>query len=350
MVRKLSLLTIILIIFLAITIPVIASEYSNGYVTPGGYTYQNGYWYYDSIAYNRTQVWYPAGYYNNCYNAGYWYWSYTKANISNTYNTNTYNTVPVDWRTQLLDLAKQRDTAELGLRKSALEQIAYLESINALGLTGNFRIQNYGQAIQFPGYAGGMNYASVNQGNTLYGYSYNTVKEAYGSTDMNVLYQQASRLTQGAQQLAGDAHRDFSGLVTQAGDNQSRIAEILAKAAAAEKVLNAANPQPSTRTTTTVTGSGSTSTVMPKVDDTLVEDTKRFLTYTGIPLCGSCHSGQTLKGKFDILTYPTMTSDQKNVIWDRIFSKDPDKVMPRSVDGRPGTPLTAAQKQDFVTH
>lgn len=80
------------------------------------------------------------------------------------------------------------------------------------------------------------------QGNTVYGYS--TVAEAYGNIDLGVLYNQAARLTDQAQQLAGQAATDFHSLVQAEGNNRAEVAKIIAQGQAAREALMATKGAP----------------------------------------------------------------------------------------------------------
>lgn len=76
------------------------------------------------------------------------------------------------------------------------------------------------------------------QGTTVYGYS--SVAEAYGNVDLGLLYNQAARLTDQAQQLAGQAGADFQSLVQAEGQNRAEVAKIVAQGQAAREALLAA--------------------------------------------------------------------------------------------------------------
>jgi hypothetical protein len=379
----LGMLTMLTMLFLLPAL--LAGEYHNGYAHDG-YTYGNGYWYRQGYAYTRQKVYYPISYaYNAC---GYlvqqpstYYYSYTQVDNAPPYvpSVPAYNP---DWKTQLLELARQRDAFEGALRKSDLDQRSYLEAIKALGLSGNFYWPNYGGYGASYGYMGhnyynhgyGYNYGYVPpvvQGNTTYGYSVNTVKELYGSTDLNALYQQSARLTQGAQTLANQANSDFAGLVGQAGTNAGRVAEILARAQAARTALEATQLPPGSKTTITESGSitapgapvapmpvpGPKTSVMPqgpmpKADD--IGDQARsdalFLKTIAMPRCGACHSGKVTKGDLDITLYPSFDLERKKRVWVRLMTDNRDKLMPRNPDGGPGTPLSAQELQEFLSH
>ncbi len=76
------------------------------------------------------------------------------------------------------------------------------------------------------------------QGTTVYGYS--SVAEAYGNVDLGLLYNQAARLTDQAQQLAGQAATDFQTLVQAEGQNRAEVAKIIAQGQSAREALLAA--------------------------------------------------------------------------------------------------------------
>jgi mono/diheme cytochrome c family protein len=296
--------------------------------TAGEYTFSEGYWWQGSNAYTRTLVESPGYYtYSGCYRY------YYPGTSSYSYTFHHARAVPTDWRTQLLELAKQRDKLVLAERRAALEQKYYLEAIGALGLTGNFRVEGYGPAVGY-GY-GGVN-ATANLytgGNSVFGYTYQTVKEAYGSTDMNSLYQQSARLTQGAQGLATQANTEFSSLVQQAGDNQARVAEILARAQAAALALQATAPSPSTRETTTVTG-----TATGLATDA---DAGTVWQKSAQARCAACHAGARIRGGFDLNKFASLDDAGRHKVWVRLTTADLTKRMPRDVkdEHKPGVQL-----------
>lgn len=300
-----------------------------------GYTYRDGFWWQGGMPYTRAKVYEPQTYYLNSYgcyvpSVRYYTWSYTRA----AYAAPTLAVPPYtpDWKAAVLKYAAARD-----------DLAAYQAALAALGIKG----QSY-DFSQGGLYGGNLNLGSYGaNGQSIY--TYQSYKEAYGSLDLNTLYQQAARLTQGSQQLAGQAHSEFSELVDRAGTNQARVAEILAKAEAARKVLEGVNPQPRTIEKTTIQGSGPAPTDPEAAADL---DAKKFLATVGIPKCGACHTGQDAKGKFLITDYPNMGYKEKmDRVWSRLRPDAPDdKRMPRAADGKPGPALTAAEFAEFVRH
>ncbi len=255
-------------------------------------------------------------------------------------NVNNVPAYTPSWRSEVIAAYVARDDRQ-----------AYLDAIGPL--SGSYGLA-YGQrSIQLGSYGA--------SGNTIYNYS---ALKGYNEVDLNVLFQQSSRLVAGAQQLAGQANTQFGERVGQITDAQARLLEIQTRAQAAKLVLDATAPQP--RSTATVIERGGAvipgSIVPPNPtpqnnDQADIQEAANFLKITAMPLCAGCHSsanGAKPQGGFDVLSYPTMTAEQKEKVWARIMSTDPEKRMPRKVDEKgvfsPGPPLTAQQKQAFFTH
>ncbi len=303
------------------------------------YTPREGFWWKDSVPYTREvkRVWHNAYYQCGYYTPGYYqeYYEYRRAAV---YKEPAY--VPPkppaygpDWKSQALKYAEYRDDLQV-----------YLKTLNALGIQG----QQYEFQHGTYGNHGQMNYAT---GQTLYGYSYNTIRQTYGDTDLNVLYQQAARLTQGAQSLAGDANVGFQSLTAQAGENAARVAEVLAKAQALKAVAESIRPEP--RTTERTTGQffksePSNPRPMGKVEDNGNGNGSEFMKMATAQ-CGSCHSGGTVKGGFKIEDYPRLTAEQKAIVHQAILSPSEARRMPRTADGKAGS-LTPDQVRSFLNN
>ncbi len=330
---------------------VVAGPYPVGYVTSSGYVFgQDGNWWYDNIAYTRSSVW-VEGYYArsacNCYYN--WVPGYYKY---------VYAAIPVprvvtprdpEWKSKLLAIAAYRDKAELGNRRAALEHQLFTDSVRALGLEGNFRIQGYGQGVLYPAaqypvsmYGGNVQLGTYGaNGQTVYGYSYRQVADAYGQTDLNALYQQSARLVQGAQGLAGDANTRFSELARLNGEYASRVAEINAKAEALVRIAQGIRPEPRTQTTTSWFSNG---TWPPPQQPEGIPPPQVQGVMSGVAVvqqrCASCHSDG--KNPFQAANYPRMTLDQRLGLIARATHDDPDKRMPRDQANKPVT-LPAAE-------
>lgn len=334
---------------------------SDGYwVYPGNHYYWKG-----NDAYARVQV---AGYYSY----GHYYPPTYRYQFSHTYRTPAYTapaTPEVGWRTKLLDIAAARDKAEAKIRFSAFEQQYYLEALNALGLKGNFHWNGYGQSPPYPLYhygAYGPAYGNLQlstagaQGQTVYGYSYNSIASLYGDANLNTLFQQAGRLTENAQKLAGQATTDFSALVGQEGGNRAKIAEILAKGQAVREFLQAIQGSASKTETRIMSfkvgpdGNGGIKAEkvdppqiqpMPPVDGGNGGDTRAAWQAHASAKCGSCHSGKRIEGGFEWRNYPAMSVEQKLVVVGRLLHTDPGKRMPKD-----GPPLTVEEKRLWLTN
>ena len=327
--------------------------YSNNasHNTPGVNYYDGSYHYHNAGYYQGT--WYPAG--NYAWQGGKWV-----AQGGGSYQ----GAPPKDWKSDLVGMAKQRD-----------ENAAYLQALKAIGVEAPFPVPGGGASPQLtPGGAtGGYGYGSNlnlnsygTNGSTLYGYTYSAVKDLYGDNNLGLLYQQAARLTQNAQTLAGQATTDFSDLVGREGGSRARVAEILAKAQAAQMALQAANAQPSQqveqRTFTFRLEQGADGQlnvvpqppvappgpgVAPNAQAPVVPPAQNGDAFQRLAVtkCASCHSGADKKGGFDISSYPGMDNKSKMKVWGRLLHSDPTKRMPQGAE-----PLTPAEVQLFLSH
>ncbi len=348
--------------------------YADGF-QEGIYSHKGGLWYNAAGAahsrhkeyftegggYVRSACGYGCGYtYSYAAPQQYFRWIYTAVSVPAAYVPPAAPAVPAytpGWKEKVIDYARVRD-----------DQQAYLDALAALGIKGqSFGFQQT-NSHNYGGYAA----PAVVSGQTVYGHSFAQLQTAYGPS-LDTLYQSASRLTQSAQQLGGQATTDFTALVGQAGANQARIAEILARAQAAATALQATAPQASTTTITTgqatgvgvqqATGQGAGGAappVMPQARDgngdpqanaAPAAGSGDFLKTVGLPLCGSCHgAGASNQNAFDITAYPRMSIQQKARVWDRLTTADESKAMPRAKGGGAGQPVTAAQLHEFYVN
>lgn len=311
------------------------------------YVYRSGFYWLNGNAYNRTLISTPGSYYYGRNGCVYQYpsvssYSYTPVPTPSVTNNITVNPPATpkytpDWKIDVLKYKTAKD-----------DQDAFLAALRALGING-----------QDPPAQGGATAAVTSQfytgGNSLYGYTYNSMKEAYGQLDVNALYQAAARLAQGAQQYGSEATSNHAALVQQAGDNQARIAEITAQASASALKLKALEPLPSTKTVTTITGTSS-QPVIPQGVTTAVanvnapQDMKGFVArISDTNSCGACHTGANPKGGLDISKWETFTPARRWAIIGRLVTEDPNKRMPRLADGTPGA-LSKNDLLDFMTH
>ena len=321
-----------------------------GFVYSDTYVYRDGYYWYGNKAYTRS--WYQPPSYYYCgryyYPQGYYYYYYSHTYQAPVQQVN-YN--DPGWRSKLLDLATARDKVEGKIRLGAFEQAYFMEAVKALGLEGNFKWQGYGLA---PPYSYGPSYGNLQlgsygaQGNTVYGYSMNSIASFYGDANLSQLYQQAARLAEGAQKYAGQATQDFGGLVGQEGQNRAKVAEILAKSQAVAEYLRA------------IQGSGGKIEtkefrfrVGPGADGGPPKVEKIENPNDPVPMaqpkdnvqvqqlwqahakakCGACHDGAKAEGGFKLTSYGEMTVEQKLVVVGRLLTTDEGKRMPRIQGG-----------------
>lgn len=356
-----------------------ADDYASGQVLDG-YTYRDGFWWQNGYAHQREA--YTTGGGTYCYN-GRWY---ATAGVT----AYRYNRVPVatkteyvkepapavtyadpDWRVKLLAIAEQRDKIEGTARKAAAEQRYFLEGVKALGLEGNFRLDGYGTS-PYPGGGYGYGYAvptngifthslqyglfGVN-GSTVYGAGLKSVLDPYADSNLATLYQQAQRLAEGSQKLAGDATSQFGGLVQQEGANRARVAEILARGAAAEKLLQSIDGPPRTETQTFEFRAGGNRPPIPKAEPE-AEPKRSAPNGSGRAAfeaawkadCAKCHTGSSARGKFTLAAYDAMTPAQKRAVVALLVSPDADRMMPRAPGGGPGRYLSAEKVRLFMDH
>lgn len=380
---RLPLMLVLLFSLLGFTPEVGATSYRvvDGYRIYDGY---GGYWYGNDV-YNRQ--YYTA---NGYYAYGYYYpprqtYRYVYSHTySPTYSSTTTSYGGGDWKNRLLVIAQKRDEAEAKIRQGVLDQMYFLQGVQALGLQGNFNWQNYGT---FPNvgslYAGGYNYsgayhspnvnlspAGVNN-NTVYGYSYNNVATAYGPVDMNVLYQQMFRMAEQVQKGSAQVTGDVSGLVGQAGDAQARVAEILARGAEAQaraqavavmwKAMEAQGVKIQTQGQSFKVEPVKPEPVPPPAVDPkplpepakgvklppLGPEGKKYLAVwekSFATRCIGCHGGTPTKvsktgteGGLDLRDYPTLSADDRVLVLARMLTGDAKKRMPRNPDGSLGS-------------
>lgn len=371
--------------------------YPEGY-REDGYVFKGGAFYKGDVPYARDYIEYtkqvPYTYYSygvpytGYQNKAYYRWNYYPITLPAPAST----AYAPGWQNRLLDIAANRDKLEGNLRTAALDHQAYVGAVSALGLTGNFRLADYGRSPLYPSYSAphqpyAAPYAAAPQGNTLYGYNYSTVRDLYSDTNLSTLYQQAARLTQNAQTLAGQGHTDFSDLVAKEGGNRARVAEILAKGQAAVQALQAANPQAQTHTEQRTfsfrleQGANGQSTLVPVQPPAQPDvgadqgqpqpgqqppagqpgqpgqaprplpppmppaDARAALAALIENRCTRCHGGAKTEGGFKAASYTQLSPAQKAKVWARLTAQN-DKRMPPP---EAGPALTGEEIRLFLT-
>lgn len=174
------------------------------------------------------------------------------------------------------------------------------------------------------------------QGSTIYGYS--SVAEAHGNVDLGLLYNQAARLTEQAQQLAGQANIDFSRMVEIEGNNRADVARIIAQGQAAREALSAVRVEPSAQTQSRsfsfkITSSDSGDFQVQKIEDRTHKINMNSGNISDLlnDKCVACHNSDNAQGGLNLLE--KISVDQQDSILNRIVTDDLIKRMPRNADG-----------------
>lgn len=294
------------------------------------YTYNasDGYWYYDGVPYTR---YYTPGYWRyGCYYQG--YYSYQKVAV--VYTTPAPPAYSPNWKTEIIKYAQARD-----------DYAAYLAALNTVGLQG--------QAYPFQAMSGYGSYASTYTPNasTQYGYSFSSLSQLYGDTNLNALYQQAAQLTSDAQSNGAQANANFQTLLSQQGSAVARISEILARGEVAHRVIQAlASPGGvETKSFTFTVNNGQIVRDDSKVEPATKAEIQQKWQALAQNRCAQCHSGPQKKGGFDIASYPQMDMAHKQQVWARLTTDDIAKRMPRDPKDptKPGIALTADEQKLF---
>lgn len=306
------------VVLFAQTTTVLAGDFANGAII-GDFTFNDGYWWQGNDFFVRER---GDRFWNRRTCRYEWNWSFRRAGTRA--RAPTYE-LSGDWRSQLLQIAAARDASEFKIRQSILEHQEFLESLKALGLESNFRIENYGQPLY--GGDGGFNTTSqyaTQQGASIFGYS--SIADVYGDIDIGALYEQAIRLAKDSQSYGAAATANAQGLVRELGNNRARVAEILANAQSAREKAAAylLRSQSSSRGSTTTTGN-----LSPLA--TVIKNT-----------CVRCHNSEKSSGGLNLIDLGKITSEQGAAILDRITTTDKTKLMPKG-----GPPLSVTDRLLF---
>lgn len=371
--HKLMVVLGVLCLLVCCCAPITAETFANGYVNDDGYSYWDGYWYYNNIPYTRQQESYTAyrsnGYGSYSYPYTSYRWRYYEYKAPKVAKVEYKLPGPNDpqWRSKLLEIAKHRDEVEGAMRLNALENQLYLEAVTALGMQGNFNWQNYGMAVGYPNNSYAQTNSSSYQagsfgvnGATIYGHEYSTISQLYGPTNLDSLYQQSSLLTKNAQDLAGQAHGEFNALLQTEGGNRARVADILARGQAAAAALRAAEGQSSIvehKSRTFSSGHGpilnappTAPPQMPPASDPPTKDSAQMLGRVIENRCASCHGNNNPEAKLNMLNYFQFDENTKQRVRQRITTTDATKRMPLREDGTPAEPLPTAEVSLFFLH
>lgn len=191
------------------------------------------------------------------------------------------------------------------------------------------------------------------QGSTVYGYAQaNVGYVAPNTVDLAVLYNQANRLTEQAQQLAAQANSDFQALVKLEAQNQQQRYQTQGEFQIVLKIENGQvtvqepykliTPQTQSEVCPTGTCPPDSRQSPPTAQiqaqtlslDSIVQDK-----------CYKCHNAKNSKGglSFDV---PIGIDMQQSII-DRITTDDSSLSMPRNADGSAAIKLDKAELEIF---
>lgn len=183
------------------------------------------------------------------------------------------------------------------------------------------------------------------QGSTVYGYS--AVAQSYGQVDLGLLYNQAARLTDQAQQLAGQAHTDFATLVQAEAQNRADVARIVAQGQAAREALQAVQNQPQPQVVPrsfafqVVQDEKGNLRVEPiqdgeEPDFGLVSESspEEFVSNLIQNKCVSCHNSEVSRGGLDLTG--EVSQYHQEAILETVTTEDDARRMPRNKDGSAG--------------
>ncbi len=196
------------------------------------------------------------------------------------------------------------------------------------------------------------------QGSTIYGYAQNTAVIAPNTVDMAVLYNQANRLAEQAQQLAAKANSDFQELVKLEAANQSMR---LQAQNGVNITLRIENGQvsiqepyklisPSANTAPSDCPTGTCPQPAPQIQKQAMPEQPSAATSLSLDSivgskCYNCHNAKNSKGglSFDV----PISTDMQQSILERITTDDPSLSMPRKADGSAAAKLDKAELEIF---
>lgn len=305
----------------------------------------DGYYYQGGQAYTRS----PYSYYY----CGRYYTAYTYTPYYPPAAPKKVSYTDPDWRTKLLDLAAERDKAELKVRQGVFEQQYFLQAVKELGLGGNFRIEGYGQAPPYQPSGPSYVQSGYQAGSTVYGMAtYNTLAQVYGQESVGQLLQTYARLTENQQNLGGRATQDMAQLIGQEGTYRNKVAEILAKGEAVRQMLKALEDQSATLKTQVqlpVPLNGQPNAGQKEYPQQQQSNLRQLFEESASKRCLSCHSGQKKEGGFDVTEFAAMPFQQQMRVIERMTTANNDKLMPRSPQGGPGERVPQAELQAWMS-
>lgn len=346
------------------SIPTFADDGLYNGLVQQGYTYNDGFWWRDNVAYLRsTKTFSFFDGHQQCLTTRYVFERAPEALVGE----------PIEgWRKELLDLKARRDKWEADIKASQEEQKEFLETVEALGLgdyygTDTSYPSNLGQGSggygavqgydmsQYDLQGSSMSYSAplAAQGDTLYGYD--QFAQSYPDVDLQILYNQANNLAKQAQMLSSDATADFSALVFQEGKRQEEIAKIVARGKVAAQVLQLLqDPTAELKVDQwrlqrrgkggnweVVPGQKQEPDAVPKPEKKPgLDDASRMKLFGIIQnRCIACHGPEKKNAGLDMTKFLAFDADKKKAIVQTLVEEDPDLRMPKAAGGVPGKVL-----------
>lgn len=313
------------------------------------YAYEGGHYYRNGVAHTRTSYDYGYWVYDN-YRCKYiWY-----ADVRYDYAPVKLDVTAVDFEQQLLAIASGRDKVEGKLRLQAQTHQTRLELVDKLGLSGNFRWENFGVGSgymirQYPGAYHSGHYGA--SGNTVYGSAQiGTLQYSdwYGAFDPNIAAQQSAMLAKGAQDLAITSNTGFNALAALFAEGSTKSAQIIAQGISAKMTLDATKAAPQ--------GSSIQQRIepaplmMPREEGGAAALSTGKVPFAAAQSCMGCHSGAKPQGSFDVTKWHSYSAkQQRGVITLHLMAEKDELVMPRTEDGKPA-PLDPAKIAEFMRH
>jgi hypothetical protein len=295
------------------------NEMVEGFVTARGFRFHNNLWWQNGQSFTRRKVYFTAYRPYGCcgqtqaytdYNVVYTPYVAPYAAPTVTVNVPAYTP---DWQTEALKTLAKRDDLN-----------AYQNTVASLNSTA---IQSNG------GYGGVTANSYLASGTTLYQKgNFNALNQSlYGLADINLANMLAARTTTNAQTLAGQAHSDFTALISQQSAGQERVALIAALAQNSQ-------PQPTLQATTFQFApqnaqDSQQAPIMPKSSDDTQGPSGPSVALQAVwnAKCAKCHTGQSAAKGFTLQTYLAMDRKTKiDRVWTaRLKTTDPNAIMPR---------------------
>ncbi len=326
---------------------------ATGYRTVDGYRLYDTspYYWYGNYAHTRVAYTTP-GYYSY----GYYYPGTTSYRYvySHTYYPQTA-AATITYQTP------NAQSALIQLKRDLIAQQNFNDSVKVLGLQGHPSIGNPLYST-YGGYSGSLTLSTAGtQGSTVYGY--NGAQQPAPNLDLNVLFQQATRLAENTQKLTGQATGDLTAAVAQAAAGQARVAEIEAKGRALALIQHSLNGTVTTKSSANLqfkseppapppNGGPKEDQPPPPMPAAEKEFPAKAQAQGGwaasAQKCVACHGAALAEGGFRVTDYATMSRDQKLAVIGRLLSPVEAKRMPRDASGGPGPKLDGAEIVEWL--